>query len=347
MPRKKKEETVTTKTTAAPKEEKVSKEDKAYVAMMDGIEKNYGKGALWVGNKVLSDTRFFSSGCANIDKVLGGGWAQGRVVEVFGPESSGKTTLALHAIAEMQKQGKRAAFVDVEHALDPHYAEALGIDMEKLLISQPDSAEQALNIILKMAESGAVSLIVVDSVAALLPEQEKEKDIGASSMGKHALLMSQSMRKLCGPAYKNKCTVLFINQIRMKIGVMFGNPETTTGGNALKFYSSQRVDVRRIGGVKEGTGDDAEFVANKTRVKCVKNKVSPPFREAEVQIRYGEGIDIWADLLEIAVEAGAVKKAGAWYSDPDTETNFGQGAPAARQYLIDNPEFTKKVRSKL
>jgi recombination protein RecA len=305
---------------------------------IEAIEKAQGKGALMVGSGSLPDVNFFSSGCVSVDEVLGGGWARGRIHEVMGPESSGKTTLLLHAIAEIQKLGGTAAFVDAEHALSMDYAVKLGVDSEKLLVAQPDNAEQALDIVETLISSGAVDLVIVDSVAALVPSAEVEGGMGDSHMGLQARLMGQAMRKLAGKVARTGTTLIFINQIRMKIGVMFGSPETTTGGNALKFYSSQRVDIRRIGGVKDGE----ELVANATRVKCVKNKVAPPFRECEIEIRFGEGLDVMADLLNRAVAKEIVEKSGAWYSFK--EQRIGQGVAQSRQWLIEHPDQAEIIR---
>lgn len=314
---------------------------KALEIVKGAIEKQFGKGAVIHGTDTIPGVEFFSSGCIGLDRALGGGWAKGRIVEIYGPESSGKTTLCLHAIAEVQRNGGMAAFIDAEHAFDPAYAKNLGVNVDNLLFSQPNNGEQALNIVEMMVRSGAIQLIVIDSVAALTPQKEIEGEMGDSNMGIQARLMSQAMRKLDGIAYKTGTTIMFINQIRMKIGVMFGNPETVTGGNALKFYSSQRVDVRRTGGVKDGE----ELVANSTRAKIVKNKVAPPFRIAEFEIRYGEGIDVMADLINCAVNLGVVQKSGSWYSYGDTR--IGQGTKQVRGYLIENPEVAQEIRAKL
>jgi recombination protein RecA len=318
-----------------------NKKSEALELALAAIKKAQGAGAIMTGAKQVPGVEFFSSGCVGMDKVLGGGWAKGRIVELMGPESSGKTTLALHAIAEVQKTGGVCAFVDVEHALDVNYAAALGVDIDKLMISQPDSAEKALDIVEALTKSGAVSLIVIDSVAALVPQAEVEGNMGDSHMGLQARLMGQAMRKLASCTHKTNTTLMFINQIRLKIGVMFGNPETTTGGNALKFYASQRVDVRRTGGVKDGE----TLVANSTRVKCVKNKVAPPFRECEFEIRYGEGIDTNLDLLTQAAEANLIDKAGSWYSYNGEK--IGQGAVQAKTWLANHPEVTAVLREKL
>lgn len=314
---------------------------KALELALAAIRKAQGAGAVMTGAKQVPGVEFISSGCIGLDKVLGGGWAKGRIVELMGPESSGKTTVALHAVVEVQKTGGTCAYVDVEHALDINYAAALGVDTDKLLISQPDNAESALDIVEGLTKSGAVSLIVVDSVAALVPRAEVEGQMGDHHMGVQARLMGQAMRKLAGIAHNTNTTLIFINQIRMKIGVMFGSPETTPGGNALKFYSSQRLDVRRSGGVKEGE----TLVANTTRIKCIKNKVAPPFRECEIEIRYGQGIDTMLDLLTQATEAGLIEKAGSWYSYNDQKV--GQGAAQSKTWLKEHPEVVAELRSKL
>ncbi|MFV0485244.1 MAG: recombinase RecA, partial [Candidatus Saccharimonadales bacterium] len=283
------------------------------------------------------------TGALSLDMALGGGIPKGRIIEIYGPESSGKTTLTLHAVAEVQKQGGVAAFVDAEHALDPAYAKRLGVDVEKLLVSQPDSGEQALEIVETLVRSNAVDIVVVDSVAALVPQAEIEGDMGDSHMGLQARLMSQALRKLTGIINRSKCTVIFINQLRMKIGVMFGNPETTTGGNALKFYASVRMDIRRIGQIKVGE----EITGNRVRVKVVKNKIAPPFRQAEFDIMYNQGISTEGDVLDIATEKGLVEKSGAWFSY--NGENVAQGREAAKDYLKENPkvlkELDKKIRS--
>ncbi len=297
------------------------------------IEKQFGKGAIMrLGSEELvKDIPSISSGCLSLDTALGtGGYPRGRIVEVYGPESSGKTTLTLHAIAEAQKAGGIAAFIDAEHALDVAYARKLGVNTDDLLVSQPDTGEQALEITDLLVRSGAVDLIVVDSVAALVPRAEIEGDMGDSHMGLQARLMSQALRKLTGTVSRSKTTLIFINQIRMKIGVMFGNPETTTGGNALKFYCSLRLDIRRIGQIKDGD----QVTGNRTRVKVVKNKVAPPFRQAEFDILFNEGISREGDLVDLAVAHGLVKKSGAWYSYG--ETRIGQGRENARTYLREN-----------
>jgi len=310
---------------------------------VDQIKKQYGQGAimqLGVDHKI--DVETFSSGALSLDIALGGGVPKGRIVEIYGPESSGKTTLALHSVAQVQKSGGTAAFIDAEHALDPSYSERIGVDLNKLLISQPDNGEQALEIVETLVRSNAVDLVVVDSVAALVPQAEIEGDMGDSHMGLQARLMSQALRKLTGIINKSKCTVIFINQLRMKIGVMFGNPETTTGGNALKFYASVRMDIRRISQIKTSE----EVIGNRVRVKVVKNKIAPPFREAEFDIMYNVGISREGDALDLAVQHGLVNKSGAWFEHGGEK--IGQGREAAKQYLRDNPkvlaELDKKIR---
>lgn len=320
-----------------------SGKEKALGLAMEQITKQFGDGAIMkLGETHKSDVDLFSSGALSIDLALGGGFPKGRIIEIYGPESSGKTTLTLHAIAEIQKQGGTAAFIDAEHALDPQYAKRLGVDTENLFISQPDNGEQALEITETLVRSNAVDVVVVDSVAALVPQAEIEGDMGDSHMGLQARLMSQALRKLTGIINKSKCTVIFINQIRMKIGVMFGNPETTTGGNALKFYASVRVDIRRIGQIKEGEN----IIGNRTKVKVVKNKIAPPFRVAEFDIMYNEGISATGDAVDLGVQYGIVGKAGAWF-DYNNE-KIGQGREAAKRFLKDNPkvmaEIIKKVR---
>jgi recombination protein RecA len=305
------------------------------------ITKQFGAGAVMHGTSSIPNVEFISSGCLSLNKALGGGWAKGRIIEIYGPESSGKTTLTLHAIAEVQKAGEMCAFIDAEHSFDPLYAKNVGVDVDDLLFSQPDNGEQALDIVEMMVRSGTISLIVVDSVAALVPQKEIEGGMGDSTMGVQARLMSQAMRKLDAVACKTGTTIIFINQIRMKIGVVYGNPETVTGGNALKFYSSQRVDVRRTGGVKEGE----EIVANSTKAKIVKNKVASPFKIAEFEIKYGEGIDILTDLISVAVDAGIITKAGSWFSYGDIK--IGQGIKQVKVFLLENPETLKEVRTQL
>jgi len=317
---------------------------KALGLALEQIEKQFGSGAIMrLGESQRVNVETFNSGALSLDLALGGGYPKGRIIEVYGPESSGKTTLALHAVAQVQKSGGTAAFIDAEHALDPQYAKRLGVNLEELYIAQPDSGEQALEIAETLVRSSAVDLVVIDSVAALVPRAELEGEMGDAHMGLQARLMSQALRKLAGVISKSKTTVIFINQIRMKIGVMFGNPETTTGGNALKFYASVRLDIRRIGQIKDGE----EMVGNRVRVKVVKNKIAPPFRNAEFDIMYNQGISVSGDVLDLAVEAGVVGKAGAWFEYEGQK--IAQGREAAKQYLTDNPkvlaEIEKKVKS--
>lgn len=316
---------------------------KALGLALDQIEKQFGKGSIMkLGEATSTNVECIPTGSISLDLALGGGLPKGRVIEVYGPESSGKTTLTLHAIAEVQKSGGTAAFIDAENALDPAYAKRLGVDVDNLLISQPDNGEQALEIVETLVRSNAVDLIIVDSVAALVPRAEIEGDMGDSHMGLQARLMSQALRKLTGIISRSKATVVFINQIRMKIGVMFGNPETTTGGNALKFYASVRMDIRRTGQIKQGD----EVVGNRTRVKVVKNKIAPPFRQAEFDIMYNKGISRSGDIIDLAVTYEIVEKAGAWFAYGGAK--IGQGREAAKTYLDENPkvtdEITKKVR---
>ena len=327
------------KAVAVEKEGKV----KALGLALESIEKQFGKGSIMkLGDAHKTNVETVSTGSLSLDIALGGGIPKGRIIEIYGPESSGKTTLTLHAIAEIQKQGGTAAFIDAEHALDPSYAKKLGVDVENLLISQPDNGEQALEIAETLVRSNAVDLVVVDSVAALVPRAEIEGDMGDSHMGLQARLMSQALRKLTGVINRSNTTVIFINQIRMKIGVMFGNPETTTGGNALKFYASVRMDIRRISQIKQGE----EIVGNRTRVKVVKNKVAPPFRQAEFDIMYNRGISIAGDVLDLAVEYEIVEKSGAWFAYKGEK--IGQGREAAKKVLEESPkmldELAKKVR---
>ena len=315
---------------------------KALDSALAQIERQFGKGSIMKlgGDNVVADIEATSTGSIGLDIALGiGGIPKGRVVEVYGPESSGKTTLTLHCVAEEQKKGGVCAFVDAEHALDPIYARKLGVDLDELLISQPDTGEQALEIVDTLVRSGAVSMVVVDSVAALTPKSELEGEMGDSSVGVHARLMSQAMRKLTGSISRTKCTVIFINQIRMKIGVMFGSPETTTGGNALKFYSSVRLDIRRIGSIK----DRDEIVGNSTRVKVVKNKVAPPFKQAEFQIMYGKGIYHMAEVVDMGVKEGFVDKAGAWYAYKGDK--IGQGKANACKFLEENPKIATEIET--
>jgi len=317
-----------------------SNKQKAIAHAVSTIEKQFGKGAIlsMTQDGVDREVEAFSSGSASLDLALGiGGIPRGRVVEIYGPESSGKTTLSLHAVAEVQRQGGVAAFVDAEHALDVGYARRLGVKIEDLLVSQPDTGEQALEIVDVLLRSGAIDLVVVDSVAALTPRAEIEGEMGDHHVGLQARLMSQALRKLTGTVSKSNATVIFINQIRMKIGVMFGNPETTTGGNALKFYSSVRMDVRRIAALKDGDS----VIGNRTRVKVVKNKIAPPFRQAEFDILYNQGISKEGDLLDLGVEAGLVEKSGAWYSYAGER--IGQGRENARRFLLENPESCEQL----
>ena len=317
---------------------------KALDSALAQIERQFGKGSimkLGAGN-ALQDVEATSTGSIGLDIALGiGGLPKGRIIEIYGPESSGKTTLALHCVAESQKQGGVCAFVDAEHALDPAYARKLGVDLEELLISQPDTGEQSLEIVDTLVRSGAVSMIVVDSVAALTPKSELEGEMGDSSVGVQARLMSKAMRKLTGSINRSKCTVIFINQIRMKIGVMFGSPETTSGGNALKFYSSVRLDIRRIGSLK----DRDEIVGNATRVKVVKNKVAPPFKKVEFDIMYGEGISKMGELLDLGVAAGVVEKSGSWFSYGDER--IGQGRENAKSFLKENTRVALEIEDKI
>lgn len=319
---------------------------KALGLAMDQITKQFGDGSIMkLGDAHKVDVELISSGSLSVDLALGGGYPKGRIIEIYGPESSGKTTLTLHAIAEVQKMGGTAAFIDAEHALDPAYAKRLGVDVANLLVSQPDNGEQALEIAETLVRSNAVDLVVVDSVAALVPQAEIDGEMGDSHMGLQARLMSQALRKLTGIINKSKTTVIFINQIRMKIGVMFGNPETTTGGNALKFYASVRIDIRRTGQIKDGE----EIVGNRTKVKVVKNKIAPPFRIAEFDIMYNQGISKTGDVLDLAVQHEIVGKAGAWFDYNDAK--IGQGREATKKYLQENPEvldeIDKKVRAKV
>lgn len=322
--------------------EKENKE-KAIEAAVLQIEKKYGKGAiLKMGEAAHINVKTTPTGSISLDKALGvGGLPKGRIVEIYGPESGGKTTLSLHCIAEAQKLGEICAFIDSEHALDPVYAEAIGVDVDSLYISQPDNGEQALEICETLVRSGAIGLVVVDSVAALVPKAEIEGDMGDSHMGLHARLMSQSLRKLTSPVSMSNCTVIFINQIREKIGVMFGNPETTTGGRALKFYASVRLDIRRIESLKQA----GEVYGNRVKVKVVKNKVAPPFREAQFDIIFGEGIDKFGETVDAAETEKIINKSGAWYSYEGTK--IGQGRANTKQYLKDNPEIYKEIKMKL
>lgn len=316
---------------------------KAAQAAVEQIEKRFGKGAIMkIGEQKKVDVDSISTGAISLDMALGvGGIPRGRIIEIFGPESSGKTTLAQHIIAEVQKVGGSAAFVDAEHAMDPEYAKNIGININDLLISQPDTGEQALEIAETLVRSNAVDVVVVDSVAALVPRVEIEGDMGDSYIGLQARLMSQALRKLTGAISRSSCTVIFINQIRMKIGVMFGNPETTPGGNALKFYSSVRLDIRRIGQIKDGEN----VIGNRTRVKVVKNKVAAPFKQAEFDIMYNEGISREGDILDLATNLGIISKAGSWYQYGDQK--LGQGREAAKQFLKDNKKLAREIEREI
>ena len=323
----------------APAEDK----KKALETALHNIEKNFGKGSVMrLGDKPEMNVDAIPTGSLALDAALGiGGLPRGRIVEIYGPESSGKTTLALHVVAEAQKRGGEVAFVDAEHALDPTYAAAIGVDIDSMLVSQPDTGEQALEITDALVRSGAIDVVVVDSVAALVPRQEIEGEMGDAFVGLQARLMSQALRKLAGTISKTNCIVIFINQLRMKIGVMYGNPETTTGGNALKFYASVRLDVRKIEAIKEG----GTVIGNRTRVKVIKNKVAPPFREAVFDIMYGEGISKYGELLDMAVELELVNKSGSWFSIGDER--IGQGRDNAKQYIADHPELAEELETKV
>ena len=317
---------------------------KALQLTLDKLEKTYGKGTVMkLGDQPVEEIPVIPSGSIGLDIALGvGGYPRGRVIEIFGPESSGKTTLALHAIAEAQKDGGIAAFVDAEHAFDRFYAQNLGVDLENLIISQPDYGEQALEIVDNLIRSGAIDIVVVDSVAALTPKSEIEGEMGDSKMGLQARLMSQALRKLTANISRTQSTVIFINQLREKIGVVFGNPETTTGGNALKFYATQRLDVRRIGSIKNSKG---EILGNRTRVKVVKNKVAPPFKTAEFDIMYGEGVSRSGEILDWGVELGIIQKSGSWYSYDGTK--LAQGRDAAKKVIEDNPELREELEARI
>ncbi|MDO5529377.1 MAG: recombinase RecA [Paracoccus sp. (in: a-proteobacteria)] len=325
-------------------DKKSADKQKALDSALAQIERQFGKGSIMKlgADNPVAEIEATSTGSLGLDIALGiGGLPKGRIIEIYGPESSGKTTLTLHCVAEEQKKGGVCAFVDAEHALDPLYARKLGVNLDELLISQPDTGEQALEIVDTLVRSGAVSLVVVDSVAALTPKSEIEGDMGDAQVGAQARLMSQAMRKLTASIGRSNCMVIFINQIRMKIGVMFGNPETTSGGNALKFYASVRLDIRRIGAIK----DRDEVVGNQTRVKVVKNKVAPPFRQVEFDIMYGEGISKMGELIDLGVKAGVVEKSGAWYSYGDQR--IGQGRENAKQFLRDNPDLALEIEDKI
>ena len=320
-----------------------SDKKKALQTALAQIDKNFGKGTVMrLGDRPEMNVEAIPTGSLALDAALGiGGVPKGRIIEIYGPESSGKTTLALHILAESQKRGGEVAFVDAEHALDPVYASALGVDIDNLLISQPDTGEQALEITDALVRSGAVDAVVVDSVAALVPKQEIEGEMGDTFVGLQARLMSQALRKLAGTIAKTNCVVIFINQLRMKIGVMYGNPETTTGGNALKFYSSVRLDVRRVESIKEG----GNVIGNKTRVKVVKNKVAPPFREAYFDIMYGQGISKWSEMVDLAVQMDIIQKSGSWFSMG--EERIGQGKDSVKTYLQSNPEIAEQVEAQV
>ena len=319
-------------------------EDKKDTLLSDAIkaiEKQYGKGSIMkLGDRAAVEIDAISSGSIKIDEALGiGGYPKGRIIEIYGPESSGKTTLALHAIAEVQKKGGRAAFIDAENAIDPVYAQKLGVNIDELILSQPDSGEQALDITEMLVKSGAIDLVVVDSVAALVPQAELDGEMGDSQVGLQARLMSKAMRKLSGVMNRSECTAIFINQLREKVGVVYGNPETTPGGRALKFYSSVRLDIRRSEAIKNGT----EIIGNKVNVKIVKNKVAPPFKTAAIEIMYGEGISKVGEILDLAAKLDLVQKSGSWFAMG--ETRLGQGRDAAKQYLKDNPEVCDKLEA--
>ncbi len=324
---------------AAEKSEKL----KVLQAAISKIEKNYGKGSIMkLGDKAVEEMDTISTGSIALDAALGvGGFPKGRIIEIYGPESSGKTTLAIHAIAESQRNGGLAAFIDAEHAFDSNYAKKLGVDIDNLYISQPDNGEQALEIADNLISSGAVDIIVIDSVAALTPKSEIDGEMGDSKMGLHARLMSQALRKMTATISKTKCCCIFINQLRDKIGVMFGSPETTTGGNALKFYSSIRLDIRRIQTIKDGDAN----IGNRVRVKIVKNKVAPPFRQVEFDLLFGQGISKMGEMVDIGVDAGIIKKSGSWFSYG--ETKLGQGREAVKQLLADNPELQEEIAAQI
>ena len=332
-----------TKKTAYEAPTPASDKKKALQTALSQIDKNFGKGTVMrLGDRPEMNVEAIPTGSLALDAALGiGGVPKGRIIEIYGPESSGKTTLALHILAQAQKMGGEVAFVDAEHALDPVYAAALGVDTDNLLVSQPDTGEQALEITDALVRSGAVDAVVVDSVAALVPKQEIEGEMGDTFVGLQARLMSQALRKLAGTIAKTNCVVIFINQLRMKIGVMYGNPETTTGGNALKFYSSVRLDVRRVESIKEG----GNVIGNKTRVKVVKNKVAPPFREAYFDIMYGQGISKWGELVDLAVQMDIVQKSGSWFSMGDER--IGQGSNSVKEYLMANPDIAEEVEAKV
>lgn len=316
--------------------------DKLLADVVKKIEREYGKGSVMkLGDRAAVDVEPIPSGSLLLDRALGiGGYPKGRIIEIFGPESSGKTTLALHAIAQVQKQGGRAAFIDAENAIDPVYARNLGVDIDELILSQPDSGEQGLNIMLMLIDSGAVDLVVVDSVAALVPQAELDGEMSDLQVGAQARMMSKAMRKLAGMMNHNECTAIFINQLREKVGVMYGNPETTPGGRALKFYSSVRLDIRKADVIKNGT----DIVGNKVRVKVVKNKVAPPFKQAVIEIMYGEGISYISELLDLCVDADIIHKAGSWFSYEGEK--IGQGREIAKEYISSRPDFQKELEEK-
>ena len=326
-----------------PKEKVETNKDKLLSDVLTEIEREYGKGSVMkLGDRAAVDIEPISSGSLLLDDALGiGGYPKGRIIEIFGPESSGKTTLALHAVAEVQKKGGRAAFIDAENAIDPVYAKNLGVNIDELILSQPDSGEQGLDIMLMLVESGAVDLVVVDSVAALVPQAELDGEMGDNQVGLQARMMSKAMRKLAGAMNQNDCTAIFINQLREKVGVMFGNPETTTGGRALKFYASVRMDVRRVETLKQG----GEMVGNHTRVKVVKNKVAPPFKQAEFDIMFGTGISREGDILDLAAECSIVNKSGAWYAYEGDK--IGQGRENAKLFLREHPEIRDEIEKKV
>lgn len=331
------------KTKKSAKDTVANAKDEALSKALKEIEKQYGKGAVMkLGDRGSVDVDAISSGSVKIDEALGiGGFPKGRIIEIYGPESSGKTTLALHAIAEVQKKGGRAAFIDAENAIDPVYAKNLGVDTNELILSQPDSGEQALEITEMLIKSGAIDLVVVDSVAALVPQAELDGEMGDAQVGLQARLMSKAMRKLSGVMNRSECTAIFINQLREKVGVMFGNPETTPGGRALKFYSSVRVEIRRSEAIKNGT----EIIGNKVNVKIVKNKVAPPFKTAQIEIMYGEGISYIAEVLDLCVDHDIIQKSGAWFSYDGSK--IGQGKESAKLYLKEHPEILEEVAAKL
>jgi len=319
------------------------RKEKALQSTLNDIEKQFGKGSIMkLGDRANVDIDSISSGSITLDVALGiGGYPKGRIIEIYGPESSGKTTLALHAIAEAQKKGGRAAFIDAENAIDPMYAKNLGVNIEELILSQPDSGEQALDITEMLIKSGAIDLIVIDSVAALVPQAELDGEMGDANVGLQARLMSKAMRKLSGVMNRSECTAIFINQLREKVGIMFGNPETTTGGRALKFYSSIRLDVRKSEAIKSGT----DIIGNKVNIKVVKNKVAPPFKVAQVEIRYGEGISRTSEIIDLSVEHDLIHKSGAWFSYNDEK--IGQGKEAVRAYLTEHPELMDLLQKQL